>query len=586
MTAAELRELVQALRSFGTDLSDVEAKRARDGLPRSVRETLSSFSNTAGGVLVLGLDEEQRFAAVGVADPKRVSEALTSLASAEMEPPLRPLVQLHQFEGTVLVTAEVPELDPSQKPCFYRGAGMTKGSFVRVGDSDRQLSHYEVHLLVASRGQPRHDEEPVSGAGPPTLEPGAVAGFCERLRASRPSFEALDDLSVLRRSRVLVSDPTGGECVSVGGLLALGTHPQEFFPQLNLTFVHYPTSTGTPLASGERFLDNVTIDGSIPTIVREALAVLRRNMTRRAVVSGAGRNDVWEYPEPALREALVNALVHRDLSSASRGTQVQVEMFPDRLHVGNAGGLFGPVTLERLGEEGVSSSRNALLMRILEDVPLAGEHRTVCENRGSGIRTMIYALRQAGMTLPIFENRVATFDVTFPNHTLMSDRTVRWIAALGEETLTDSQVTALAMLRDGATLDNARYRTATGVDSRVATAELQDLVARELVTQVGERRWATYRLTSQAAAVDPDAASGGSRRLSPADRRVEILGALGDEVLSRAEIAARTGLPDQAVGRWLRVLRREGRVQLTTGSPQSRLARYRRMPEPQQATLF
>jgi ATP-dependent DNA helicase recG-like protein len=75
----------------------------------------------------------------------------------------------------------------------------------------------------------------------------------------------------------------------------------------------------------------------------------------------------------AQREAVVNALVHRDLSASARGTQVQVEMYPDRLVIRNPGGLFGLVMVDNLGEEGISSARNATLIKILEGVPLPGE---------------------------------------------------------------------------------------------------------------------------------------------------------------------------------------------------------------------
>lgn len=80
-------------------------------------------------------------------------------------------------------------------------------------------------------------------------------------------------------------------------------------------------------------------------------------------------------------------------------------MYPDRFVVRNPGGLFGPVTVDRLGEEGISSVRNGVLMKVLEDVPIPGGTRTVCENRGSGIRTMISALRQARMSPPDFRDR-------------------------------------------------------------------------------------------------------------------------------------------------------------------------------------
>jgi ATP-dependent DNA helicase RecG len=173
----------------------------------------------------------------------------------------------------------------------------------------------------------------------------SVEVLIARLRTSRPyAFKDLDHVAVLRRAKVLVSDQAGQDAVSLAGLLALGFYPQEHFPQLMVTFIHYPTVAGTQSATGERFLDNVTLEGSIPVMARDTLAVIRRNMSRRAVIADAGRQDLWEYPETALREAVVNALVHRDLSSSARGTQIQVEMYPDRLVIKNPGGLFGPVT--------------------------------------------------------------------------------------------------------------------------------------------------------------------------------------------------------------------------------------------------
>ena len=299
-------------------------------------------------------------------------------------------------------------------------------------------------------------------------------------------------------------------------------------------------------------------------------------MRRRSTVAGAGRTDVWEYPEAALREAIVNALVHRDLSGPSRGTQVQIEMYPNRLLVKNPGGLYGPVSVLQLTEEGTSSSRNSFLLKILEDVSLPGENRTVCENRGSGIRTMVEALRHAGMTPPRFDDKISSFGVTFPNHALLNDETVEWLSRLNEDGLTDSQCIGLAILRSGGSVDNPSYRAATGVDSRVATTELQDLVRRELVLQIGSGRWTEYRLSARTRAIEIERTT----RLAPRDRRQVILEALSNGALSRAEIADRTGLGKQVVIHWLRVLRAQRKVDFVgSESPQSRNVKYERTAE-------
>ncbi|MEQ0560578.1 ATP-binding protein [Amycolatopsis sp. NEAU-NG30] len=574
MQDEELKEIVENLRLLGSDVSDVEVKKATGGLPRSARETLVAFANTRGGTLILGLDEGAGFTASGLADPAKMSSDLAAMCAADIEPPLRPHIGIHDFEGTKILVAEIPELPPDRKPCFSRGAGMTQGTFVRVGDGDRRLTSYEVQLLLANRGQPRDDETPVPGTGLTDFDPGLVTAFLARLRTRRPyAFGELDDVAALRRAKALVTDDAGADVASVGGLLALGRYPQEHFPQVMLTFVHYPTPEGANAETGERFVDNVVAEGPIPVIVRDALLTVRKNMTRRSVVRGAGRVDIWQYPEAALREAIVNALVHRDLSPEARGTQVQVEMYPDRLTVRNPGGLFGPVTEERLGEEGVSSARNASLLRILEDVPLPGSAHAVCENRGSGIRTMINALRAARMSLPEFKNRVSTFSVTFPNHTLLGDETVEWLNSLGERGLSESQCIGLAILREGGHLDNQTYRTETRVDSRVATQELRDLIARELVVQIGNRRWARYRLAPALMPASGTVVNRGPRR---ADRRREILNALAAGERSRTELAKITGLTDQTVAHWLRILRNEGLVEATEEKVRNPATRYRR----------
>ncbi|MFI5935087.1 ATP-binding protein [Actinoplanes sp. NPDC051494] len=411
-------------------------------------------------------------------------------------------------------------------------------------------------------------------AGIEDLDPRGVQIMLSRIRSNNPRLFADEpDEIVLKMLGVLRKSPSGELRPTLAGLLSLGRYPQEYFPQLSLTFVHYPTTTGENSATSTRFLDNVRIDGSIPEIAREALAVIRRNMSRRALVSGAGRQDVWEYPPEALREAIVNALVHRDLSPGTRGTQVQVEMYPDRLRILNPGGLFGAVDITRLGDEGVSSARNGSLLRILEDVVIPGESRTVCENRGSGIRTMRHELARAGMSPPKFHDRVTSFEVTMPNHTLLDEETVRWLGAIGRDGLKDSQRTALALMRQNELLDNAKYRAATGIsDSRTATAELQDLVARELVDQTGTRGGARYSLSEYARSLD---STGQTKPVRPNRRRqiLDLLAVHGD--LSKTEISTLLNINAKSAEYWLATLRREGGIQFTEPQRGTKNARYR-----------
>ncbi len=495
MTTEELTDLIEEMRRVKTETLHVEAKRAEQALPKRLWETLSAFANThGGGVLILGLDQASGFEVVGVADAGKVMQDLGTLCG-ELEPPIRAEIDVHEVEGRRVVVAEIPETELGQKPCYYRGAGLTNGAFIRVADGDRKLTSYEVQVMLASRGQPREDEAPAAEATPDDLDQDLVQGLLARLRQpERSYFRDLSDERALQVLKVLVRD--GERWVpSLGGLIALGAYPQQFFPALAVTFVAYPTPIlGEPGPRGERFLDNRRFEGAIPRLLRPTLDALERHMARRAVIRGAFREDEWEYPEPAVREVLVNALAHRDLSSTARGTPVQVQLFPDRLTVINPGGLFGPVTVERLGEEGNSSARNQVLMKLLEDATTPDEGRLVCENRGSGIGAVLASLQRAGLPRPRFVDRIAAFEVT---------------------------------LQLPATI-----------------------------------------------AVPP------SRAKERGDRREEILDLLRRHgELSRDEIADAMGVGRTITLRWLRALREEGRVQLTTTSARSPGARYRVSPE-------
>lgn len=580
MDSQQLADVVHELRLFGAEVTQVEAKLAAGGTPRSLAETLVSFSNSSGGTIILGLDEASGFRAAGLTDPGKTATDVASLCRNSITPPLTPEIQIVTLEGANLVAVEVPELSKAVKPAYITAKGMSGGAYVRVGEGDHRLTDQEVQQLVADRGQPRFDCEPVDGATIDDLDPERLAGYVHRLRERSPKiFGEAGALRVLSMTGVM--EPTPGTRPTLGGLLALGRYPQQFFPQLNLTFVHYPSTEGP--SGNIRFLDNSTIDGSIPVMLVEAMAAITKNMTRRALVTGAGRRDLWEYPLEALREAIANALVHRDLSPGSRGNQVQIEMFPDRLRISNAGGLFGTVTLEHLGAEGRSSSRNATLMKILEEVTIPDTDQRICENRGSGIREILAALRAAGMSPPNFRDRYTSFEVSFPNHTLLDEETLAWLQHLGREQLRDSQCTALAIMRRGEVMDNTRYRAATGInDSRVATFELQDLVARELVQQSGTRSGARYSLSPHA----EDAGRPGTRKPRP-NRRAQIIECLSLQgEASKAQISQALNVNPKTVEHWLRQMKSEGSIESTSPGRGNRSTRYRITARVLQGELF
>jgi ATP-dependent DNA helicase RecG len=579
----EVNELIALLRACGTDLTDVEVKAAAGGTPKSLRETLSAFSNGHGGTILLGLDESSGFRPAPGFDAKRVRDAVAGFCADGLEPAVRADIDIVPVDGIPVLVVAVPELDPRHKPCFVKARGEYQGSFIRSGDGDRRLTDYEIHSLHANRGQPLEDRELVSGASLDDLDAAAVGAMLRRVRERQPrAFRDVSDEVALQRLNV-VARSEHGLIPTLAGLLALGAYPQQYFPQLNVTFIVVP---GTSLASipedGPRFIDNRTFDGPIPLMVEDSVAAVLRNMNVRSFVEGVGRRDVYDYPVEAVREAIVNALIHRDYSSYARGTQIQIEMYADRLVIRSAGGLFGAVTEDDLGSEGISSSRNAVLAKLLQDVLLPGTSRVVCENRGSGIPTMINVLRRAGMAPPEFQSRITTFTLTIAKHALLNADITAWIEGLGQQGLTSTQHMALALLSEGRMITGQTLRN-LGLDGRRATVELEELVNRGLAVRIGERRHARYVLGSVGSTVSATEGTG-VRRPKMSKREAEIFALFQPgETLTRQDVESRSGLGSAMANRVLARLVDLGLVS-ATAPPRSHHRRYQLLADPLDVT--
>jgi len=236
---------------------------------------------------------------------------------------------------------------------------------------------------------------------------------------------------------------------------------------------------------GERFLDNRKFEGTIPEIVDSAVNQVLANIRKSSLIEGVYRQDIPEYPERAVREAIVNAIAHRDYSHFVRGSYIQIRLFADRLEIQSPGGLYGNVTEDTIENE--QSTRNRLLMRMMEDLHLV-------ENRGSGIRSMLEAMRQANLEPPRLQDKRSSFWVTFRNHTLMSPPAIAWLNQFAGRPLNDRQRLALVYLRHNEQITNSDYQRLNHIDSVTANRELRGLVQSGLINQHSTRRWAHYTL--------------------------------------------------------------------------------------------
>jgi ATP-dependent DNA helicase RecG len=314
-----------------------------------------------------------------------------------------------------------------------------------------------------------------------------VDNYLEALRRNRPQAGFLKGGrdAVAKRLRVVGKD---GDFVrpTIAGLLMFGKYPQEFFPQLMITFVqYYGVAEDQRTPQGARFVDNRRFEGPILEMIQDAETYIMSAMRKSSLIDGMFRRDIPEYPKEVLREGLANAIAHRDYSPYVRGSYIQVRMFANRLEVQSPGGLFGNVTIDNLEDE--HSTRNSRLMRMMEDMH-------VVENRGSGIGAMLYAMRESNLEPPRFDDRRTSFTITLHNHTLMTPKAIQWLNRFSHLPLNDHQRLALVYLKQNHDIDNQDYRRLNRVDMMTAGQDLRGMVQADLVEQTGVGRWTKYRL--------------------------------------------------------------------------------------------
>lgn len=263
------------------------------------------------------------------------------------------------------------------------------------------------------------------------------------------------------------------------GMLFFGREPQLFYPSFSVTFLHFASASPTSTeGAGPLYLDNREFRGSLPAMINQARATIFDKLSKRATMDGFIRQDVADYPELAYREAIVNAIGHRDY--ALEGRFVQVRLFSDRLEVQSPGGLGGHLTVENMVYE--QYTRNPHIMRLLE-------HHGYVEQRGLGVDRMIHAMRSANLPVPTFEDRGTSFWVT-----LKAGAPALHLPDLARLGLSERQGRAMQYLYARGRITNREYQSEFDVSERTALYDLQGLVDAGLVLPVSSGRGRHYIL--------------------------------------------------------------------------------------------
>ena len=403
MTVEELMEKLKMIQKMKCETQTLELKSALQGCPKRLYDSLSSFSNQdEGGIIIFGIDEKQNYKEVGVYDPQDIQKKINEQC-LQMEPVVRPLLTVVEKNEKFFVSAEIPGIDITERPCHYKGQGRLKGSYTRVGDSDEPMTEYEVYSYEAYRKKYQDDIREVARATFASLNQSMLQKYIEHLKDGKPNLSMLSDeeiyeLMSIKRNNV----------VTLSAVLLFSPYPQAYFPQLGIIAIAGPgKEIGETGEEGERFLDNQRIEGNITEVLDGAINFVKRNMKSKTIIDSetGKRKDKTDYPLTAVREAIINALVHRDYSIHTEGMPIQIIMYEDRMEIHNPGGLYGRITVDQLGKV-QPDTRNSVLASALE---ILG----VTENRYSGIPTIKRELEKHHLKAPIFLNERGNFSVIF-----------------------------------------------------------------------------------------------------------------------------------------------------------------------------
>ena len=439
--------------------------------PRHIAETLVAFANTEGGSLLFGARTDGK-----PAESPITQEALeTALGEAQglCDPPVL------TGERTLVALAEARTAWRIEVPRSMDMQSLEDGRvLVRSGDSNRPLGGREIQSLAGARSMEDFENEVVPGASRSDFSEEMIAAWLSRrsLRQRQPEREVSDAL--LQETGALNADgrPT------VTGVLLFCERPQRWLPQSGIVFVRFAgvTPRGDDGLAGYTRREELT--GPLPRLVETAWNLVWSEMAVSAVVKDLVREETLEYPRFAVREAIVNAVCHRDYRM--KGRRVEIRMYADRLEVVSPGGLPGFITIENF--VGEHFSRNP---RIVSGLFQWG----LIEELGLGIDRMLEVMEQAGHEPPGFAAQPYSFAVTLRNSRQQAQLPA-WV-----ENANPRQQRALQYIRENGSITNREFRSCCqGVSSETLRLDLVNLVEQGVLLKVGTKRGTYYILKQKA----------------------------------------------------------------------------------------
>jgi ATP-dependent DNA helicase RecG len=391
MRLIELKEILR-----NGENSGVEFKRD-DVRPDSLAKEIAALANLEGGRIFLGVGDDGAISGLS-RGPIEAETWVMNICRENLQPPLIPYWETLWVDdksciGVISIPADCPD-----KP-YKAKRGSAWVTFVRLGSTSREATREEEARLYQSSGYIQYDLKPVPGSSPADLDRHRLVNyFRDILQQEIPTQENEAEWErILLNTDILVLDQ-GRPIPTVAGLLLFGVNPNRYLPQAGITATAYPG-----LEKDYATVDEEIIRGPLvsiispedqlaePGIIDRAVAFVKRNMGSIAWLENGRMLQKEAYPLEAVREAIVNAVAHRDYSITV--TDIEISLYSDRLEVISPGRLPNTVTVEKM-MQGYRAARNPLMKDILRDYGYI-------EHRGMGVRNkIIKGMREHNGTEP------------------------------------------------------------------------------------------------------------------------------------------------------------------------------------------
>ncbi|MDQ3692604.1 MAG: putative DNA binding domain-containing protein [Chloroflexota bacterium] len=484
-----LAELIDRLdaRLLGVEALELEFKLASGGLPRNVWDTVSAFANTSGGWIILGVnDQVEPMAIVGVPRAADIlHDFVTQLRNRNkisMEPCGPNDTGIELVDGNELVVIRVNPASYSARPVFINGNAYG-GTFVRRHSSDQRCTETEIDQMKRDAGTPAADAAVLRNYGWQDIDPVTFSRYRQRFNVANPGAveagmadqEFLEAMNGHRRDR-----HTGDEGLTVAGLLMFGKD-RSIREWRSRQMFDFRLLAGD-LENGADWDDRFLWEGNLLGAFEQLLPRLTDRLPVPFRLDGPVR--VSETPvHRALREALVNLLVHADYRETRSSLIFRTA---DRILFQNPGNSRSLAVGQRAGRD--AEPRNPDLVLMFRRINLA-------EEAGTGVWTILQTWRELGYQAPTIDAGMARYEFTlelkFLHLLSVDDR--QWLHELDPE-LAEPEQAALLLARDEAGVDNVTLRSLTRQHPADTTKTLGALRDRGLLEMIGSGRTARYVL--------------------------------------------------------------------------------------------